>query len=239
MGAGGGGTADAQEPSKRHVVIGRVIDTGGHGLSHASVGLGSLQQRTSDDGAFIFNSVAPGVYAISVLRVGYATSRDTLTVGGEDTTRVQIVLRAVELDTVRVAATNSRIAAFEERRLRGGGYYVSRAELERAGGKNMGDVLRRVPGLRIMTDGTGRGELYAVNARGAITLRGANPKCYVQVYIDDVPVFSGGPQPPYNLKQLTAEEVEAIEFYQGGASVPAQYNRTGSACGVLLLWTRR
>jgi hypothetical protein len=30
----------------------------------------------------------------------------------------------------------------------------------------------------------------------------------------------------------------AVEYYPGGASVPAEYNSTGGGCGVLLLWTR-
>ena len=40
------------------------------------------------------------------------------------------------------------------------------------------------------------------------------------------------------IEKLRVEEFAGIEFYAGGASVPVQYNKTGSSCGVLLLWSR-
>ena len=33
-------------------------------------------------------------------------------------------------------------------------------------------------------------------------------------------------------------EIEAIEVYKGPASVPVTLNATGSACGVVSIWTR-
>jgi hypothetical protein len=34
------------------------------------------------------------------------------------------------------------------------------------------------------------------------------------------------------------DDIEAIEAYQGPASIPAEYNPLGNACGVILIWTR-
>ena len=53
---------------------------------------------------------------------------------------------------------------------------------------------------------------------------------------DSVGAAVGGAQlqiPQWNV------EYSGIEFYSGGATIPAQYNATGSGCGVMLLWTRR
>ena len=32
--------------------------------------------------------------------------------------------------------------------------------------------------------------------------------------------------------------IQKLGYYPGGSTIPMQYNRTGSSCGVLLLWTR-
>ena len=37
---------------------------------------------------------------------------------------------------------------------------------------------------------------------------------------------------------MRGEQFAAIEFYGGAASAPVPYNKTGSSCGVMLLWTR-
>ena len=41
-----------------------------------------------------------------------------------------------------------------------------------------------------------------------------------------------------NLQQMRVDQFAGVEFYPGGATIPSQYNKTGSSCGVLLLWTR-
>ena len=48
---------------------------------------------------------------------------------------------------------------------------------------------------------------------------------------------SGGRTPP-NLRSMDVSTYAGVEFYQGGSTLPPQYNITDSGCGVLLLWTR-
>jgi hypothetical protein len=38
---------------------------------------------------------------------------------------------------------------------------------------------------------------------------------------------------------LDVNQVEAVEAYSGGADIPPEFNVTGSACGVIVIWTRR
>jgi hypothetical protein len=42
----------------------------------------------------------------------------------------------------------------------------------------------------------------------------------------------------FDVNSIDPAQVSAIEFYAGAAQMPAQYNRTGSACGALLIWTK-
>ena len=37
---------------------------------------------------------------------------------------------------------------------------------------------------------------------------------------------------------MKPEQIEAVELYSSAATIPMQYNGTGSACGVILIWTR-
>jgi hypothetical protein len=44
--------------------------------------------------------------------------------------------------------------------------------------------------------------------------------------------------PPPDFNRLPVNEYAAVEFYPGTGTAPAEFNRTGNGCGVLLLWTR-
>jgi hypothetical protein len=37
---------------------------------------------------------------------------------------------------------------------------------------------------------------------------------------------------------LSVNEIEAAEAYASAATIPAEFNRTGSVCGVIAVWTR-
>jgi hypothetical protein len=52
------------------------------------------------------------------------------------------------------------------------------------------------------------------------------------MYIDGIVVNDA------DLTKLHVTEFAGIEIYTGPSTVPAQYNKTGSACGVALLWSR-
>lgn len=233
----------------RAVLDGRVHDAAGLPIDNAEVAVVDRKARTNAQGVFSLDKIPAGAHEIRVRHVGYTPLTIQATFSGSDTVFHRIMLtRLVALDSVVVTERRSPIPGFEERRARGGGQFITREELEKPAGRKMADVLRRVPGMRIMTDPRSRGESFAITSRGAITMRGSNPTCYVHVYVDDVAVFSGTDRQPrssggvdqrYNINSLSPPEIEAIEYYAGGASVPAKYNRTGSACGVLLIRTRR
>ncbi len=230
----------AQSAQGTAVIAGVVVDSTGAFLEGARITLGELVVRADARGAFRLPGVSAGAHEVVVQQVGYAPQTFQATLAPNDTLYRRIILtRVVALDSVVVAAPRSRIPEFDERRSRGGGQFITREELDKHPVRKLSDVLRRVPGMRIVTNPRNRGEAFAVSSRGVITMRGSNPTCYVHVYVDDVAVFSGSPQPPFDLATLSALEIEGVEYYSGGGSIPAKYNRTGSACGVLLIWTRR
>jgi hypothetical protein len=38
---------------------------------------------------------------------------------------------------------------------------------------------------------------------------------------------------------VQTDDIEAIEAYGNASRIPPQYNGSNSACGVILIWTRR
>jgi hypothetical protein len=210
----------------------------------------ALQRQTSNVGRFDLGPVpAPGRYRLVVQHLGYAPVDTMLDVSGTDT--VRLLLRRLRfLDSVVVEAERSLIPGFDERRLAGSGHFLTRADLDRRRNSSTGDILSRVPGVRV-NRGTG-GVAWISATRGAVSVsggrrpeesdlrRGAPPnRCYVDVYLDGIVVFGGAGGPLFDVNSVPANQIEAIEYYSGASQVPAKFNRTGAACGVLVIWTRR
>jgi hypothetical protein len=64
--------------------------------------------------------------------------------------------------------------------------------------------------------------------------------CYAQVYIDGTLINGArSPTEPFDLNEINPQSIEAMEFYAGAAQTPMKYSRSGSGCGVLVIWTRR
>lgn len=155
----------------------------------------------------------------------------------------------VKAAEITISAKRSPIPGFDERRIRGGGYALDRQELERQQGRKLSDILTRVAGLRVLRGVSN--QAWVAASRGAGSLRsprldrwderrGARPACYSDVYLDAVLVYaSGGAQSLFDINSVSPSQLEAIEYFPGGASIPVEFNKTGSACGVLLIWTRR
>jgi hypothetical protein len=69
---------------------------------------------------------------------------------------------------------------------------------------------------------------------------GARPACFLDVYLDGAMVFdSRTPEHGlFDVNTVPPDHIAGIEVYTSAAQIPAQYNRTGSGCGVMLIWTR-
>lgn len=214
-----------------------------------------LEARTGADGTFLLERVPAGAHDIVFRRIGFApvTVRRDFHRDSVATERI-IMARAVVLDSVVIRAKSSGIPGFDDRRIFGRGHAITRDELARQEHRRMSEILAAVPGLRVL--GGGSGAAWASMGRGANTvnlqrypdqvsaLRGARPACYSDVYLDGTLIYGGSVSPTepgslVDLNTFAAVTLEAIEYFAGPAQVPPEYNRSGSACGVLLLWTRR
>jgi len=240
-----------------------VTDSTQQPITGAEVSLmGTTKAALSDArGAFKLTGIPPGDYTLMARHIGFAPLESRITIAKAETIDRRLVLsRMVTLDSVVVKATPTdlRMRDFEENRKLGLGHFMVRADLEKVENVSMGAILTSFTGAGIVfgklnksflvtkrwksrcspkdLDCLNREKLYYMG--GDWGELGAPVGCYVQIYLDNTMVNYGRPTLPYNLNSLYARQIEAIEFYESGATVPSKYSKPGSDCGVLVVHTR-
>ncbi len=226
---------EASEPDSSSILRGRVVDLAtGNVLYGAAVSLaagpggtpGLGTRVTNQEGEFLFRRVPPGAYHLKVTLLGYGTLWDTLTVEGQTDLQVVLTLSVspVELDPIEVVAHRKLRgieAEFEQRRLRGMGTYFTREDIEARSPYVITDLLRTVPGVRVIPAGQ--------FGEQAIRLRG---NCKPEIIVDGIRTSIDTDVDFV----LPSRDVEAVEVYKG-AQLPIQFGPT--PCGAIVFWTRR
>ncbi len=168
---------------------------------------------------------------VRIRRLGFMPQLVRVEFSSADTLPVRVVLRPVPVRIMGMTITgeqpiSGRTAAFADRRRLGfapSSRYVTRADIERRNPGRLVDMIASIPGF--VVDAAGR----VTSARGAVSLL---LPCNVQIYVDGVAYDDQS-----MLGLLQPHAVEAIEAYHA-SEIPSEYNRTGTACGVILIWTR-
>ncbi len=177
-----------------------------------------------------------------------------INIAPDDTLPVTVMLKANVRELPTVVTNDSAphyispgLRAFEERRAAGGGYFITEKEIRKWDAGPMTNVVRLIPGINIKCargNGMVSTDCHASTMRAGGTHALMDGDCPVDIYMDGTLYYShansmgAGFEPDRDLQKLPATQYAAVEFYSGGARIPAQYNKTGSSCGVLLLWTR-
>jgi hypothetical protein len=195
---------------------------------------------TDEDGRFRMTVERPGAYRIRAEALGFlSVTSDTVRVLRDDSVRIQIRLgvEPLALDPVVVVGRRQEhlfggLLDFERRRERGFGVFFTAEEIEARGATYLTDVLRMVPGVRVMSDGRPSGGRVFMR-RTPIGMRG----CPVQVWVDGVrePLGRG-----HGINDVVHPlDIEGIEIYRGLSGVPAEFFNEFAHCGVIVIWTRR
>ncbi|HYH79268.1 MAG TPA: carboxypeptidase-like regulatory domain-containing protein, partial [Longimicrobium sp.] len=201
--------------------------------------LGARIAANSDsNGVVRLAGVPAGPTIVSIHKLGYGDERFPLTVPPGDTLTVEVDLQtaAVRLAEVRATAMHSRVltqSGFYERQRHGIGSYAMRTDWEGRGRLEFSDIMRRMRGIRVVRTGDGRTLLVPGRGNSSIGTMCSG----VLLFVDGVQVSVDGQYDDINAL-IGVSELEAVEAYAGPAEIPAEYNRTGSACGVVLAWRR-
>jgi hypothetical protein len=230
MGASGF-TLDAQPAMLTGASLhGLVRDQTGAPIGFALVTVADIRGVADSAGRFFLTNLAPGSTNVLVRRLGFSPKRVALTLveGRSDSLTVTLASFPVELAGITTeASTMGRLAEFERHKVNGQGIYLDRAELEKRRTPRLSDVLRRVPGVRIVTDRTGRTLLRMGRATSG---RDCPPEFWIDgvraqfLGVDDVPV----------------SDIEALEVYRGPSGLPPEFNSrfSNAQCGAIVIWTR-
>lgn len=184
-------------------------------------------------GKFRFVDVPSGKRALHFRRLGFEPkSLDTNVTQGQ-TLALAVVLDpfATEIEGMTVEELAHRrqiLSDFYDRKSRGFGHFITRDQIEKRGPMNLSDMMRMVPGARIVPlQGTSQATLRFSRAQGG-------RDCPPQYWVDGVKAWN------LNIDDIVPQDVEGIEVYEGASTVPPQFNtREGTTiCGVVLIWTR-
>jgi hypothetical protein len=199
------------------VILGTVTDTSLRplGLADVSIALSGIHVSADPAGRFQIERVPGGSYLLVVRRLGFRPMTGAVEVRAGDTLRLAFKLEpaSTELPTVVVTERSAsvRLKEFDERRKRGDGEFFTQEYIDKRNVVAVSDILREAKAVRIM--GT-----------AAASAREFRP-CYMQVYLDGLPVQGKSPTLPPSLNDLPSpKDIMGIGAKRG--------------CGAILLWTR-
>ena len=211
-------------------IAGVVRDPAGAPIPFAYVSVAELRGVADSTGRFLLANLAPGATEVMVRRLGFTPKRIAITLAGGRLDSMNVVLEVLPFELAGItseASTIGRMAEFERHRATGHGVYLDRMELEKRRTPRLTDVLRRIPGVRIVSDRAGR----PIVRMGRSSM---GRDCPTEFWIDGVRAqFLGADDVPVS-------DIEALEIYRGPSGLPPEFNSrfTNGQCGAVIIWTR-
>ena len=224
-------TVGAQVQPGQRELVGTVRDPLGAVLEGVTVEIPGQSTRTNTRGAFQLFTAALDTVTITIRVIGYTELSALLTARESqwDTVLVQLERTAQALKGVTVKENANRrgnaFAEFDERRARGNGVFVTRADIVTRGATRLGDLVRSMRGVNVV-----RGRVRFVSQTGS---RGT--LCQPDVWLD------GTRARGMEVDDILASDVEAMELYANFSSVPFEFSSRGAnsiPCGTIVIWTR-
>lgn len=233
------GALHAQRAESGHAsrVDGVVRDSSGARIRDATLadlGDGRPLAISDDSGGFHISGLAAGRSTLLVRRLGFAPDTIDVIVFDARPTHLDVVMTAaaVQLAGEAVRADSARsfkMSAFNTRRARGIGFFLTRQDIVKRHAGTVSDLLRFVPGVTV--EQRMAGEPQPVRMQ-----RSANPTneatCTVILYVD------GNPYPNGSVDDFPPGSLEGIEVYRSASEIPAEFRNRDSMCGLISLWTR-
>jgi hypothetical protein len=205
---------------------------------------------TGEDGGFVLSRVLGGEFRLRVSSLGYAPTLSTLhrIEAGESLTVVlrvhpaALALAPLEV-TVSARSTSPVLESFYQR-ARGGseGVFFTRDDIVRLGPARLGDLLARVPGLRV--EGPGFSGLPSGLRMSESLSEAPAGSCAPSLFVDGAPVGRGRGFSAMGLDALESDalpslwEVEGVEVYRSLAETPPLFRTPDARCGVVVIWRR-
>jgi len=217
-------------------ISGTIRDSTGTPIPGVEVVLLQMQGAVRSDsvGVFHFTNIPAGKRQLHFRRLGFAPKSLDAEISEGRTLALNVVLEAtateIEGMTVEEATRRRQILAdFYDRSSRGFGHFVTRDQIEKRNPMNLSDMMRMIPGARLIPMRNGGQAALRFNRA-----RMGGRDCPPQYWVDGIKAFA------LNIDDIIPQDVEGIEIYEGASTVPPQFNtKEGTTiCGVVLIWTR-
>ena len=216
-------------------VSGKVLNKYGQPIARARVELQNTGQATltKANGEFTLDSLPSGTQTIEVRQLGYSPTEVPVELSMSRAGNVTVKMNdyVPVLQTMRVTAQKEKgllDVGFTDRKKMGMGYYLDADQLKMRQTQQFSDMLRTVPGIRVVPAGDGTNVIQSS--------RDPTGGC-VTFYVDGSPWQQ---MTPGDLDQFVRpEEVAALEVYNG-STTPPQFQQPGmSGCTTVVIWTQR
>lgn len=214
-------------------LVGFVRDSSGQGIEGATVELGGVRARTDSRGAFRLYTGPIDTVTLAVRHLGFAPVSALITARNRqwDTVVVELerVAQRLAPSATSASATTRRLGLrdFEERRDKGLGEFITRADIEARNTMRPSEVLRTTRGVRLVKlPNGGYGVRFASYA-------GKDPNCAPNMWLDGKLVRG------LEVDDLSANDIEAMELYESWTSTPTEFSKGPTIpCGTIVVWSR-
>jgi hypothetical protein len=224
--------AEAQDSHEAVIHIHKMGDT--LSVANAVVTIDHVIEagKTDAHGIVRVPELEDGGHIIEVSAPGYQYIFDQFDSGPSVKQPIEVDLAAIDTrqqNALKGPTTGLRFADFDRRRAKGGGTFLTRAQLDAAAGRPLSNVLK-VDLNAVIASGPHAESFVASDAN-------TSSPCYAAVVRDGVRVYPFADASPPDLDKIFAEQLAGLEFYPRAAIVPAEL-RDESKCGALVIWTR-
>jgi hypothetical protein len=225
----------ARAQSASGMVQGTVSDSVGRKMDQVLVTITgtSLVAITDSSGRYVIGRVPIGAIEVKVRHVGYWADSMKVTVSEAITARADFRMRQqiIELMGTEVVAdpSSGKMGAFNQRRSRGVGSFITRADIEKRQAASVSELLRYLPGVAVSQRMAGEPQPVRMQRSVNTTTTG---NCSVQIYVDGHPYQNG------NVDDFIPNNLEGIEVYRSASEIPGAFRARDATCGVIALWTR-
>jgi hypothetical protein len=178
-------------------------------------------------GRFELRGLAPGTGLLQIRAIGYQIGSWAVNLAENS-----VLADTFELDPVPIVLTPLLVPTnpvddwrspegFEQRRRKGGGYFITGEQIKQQAPLTLVEVLRTVPGILTSCS----------HFRCAAVMQRSTPPCSPEYFLDGFPAtIATGPDFPI-------QSIRGIEVYGDEFSTPIEFQRFGLHCGVIALWT--
>jgi hypothetical protein len=185
-------------------------------------------------GEFVLRAPRAGTYSVRGEHMSadpLITTGVQLRLGQVITVALTLPLSPIELEEVVVSVSPERRFlvgnGFYERAATMPGTFITPEIMQQWQPYRPSDLFRRMPGVEMMPDPV-RSDRFAIRFNRTTGFAGL---CRPKMVVDGVTVMD------FNIDDLPAEVVAAVEVYKSALQTPPQFAGGMAACGVIVIWT--